>query len=210
MDNKKNKGIKKFIKIFNISISAILLIAMICVASLTIQKLILKKEVPNVFGYKILQVMSGSMSGEFETGDTIIIKNINNEKDLKIGDVVTFKVKKNTLVTHRIVDITKVDDKLMYTTKGDANNIEDIEKISISDIEGVYVKKIITIGKIINFMQEPYGMIITFTVPIILIIVIINKEKIKEEKRNIRREKRLKHEIIKTKEKLVDDNHEKI
>ena len=210
MDNKKNKGIKKFIKIFNISISAILLIAMICVASLTIQKLILKKEVPNVFGYKILQVMSGSMSGEFETGDTIIIKNINNEKDLKIGDVVTFKVKKNTLVTHRIVDITKVDDKLMYTTKGDANNIEDIEKISISDIEGVYVKKIITIGKIINFMQEPYGMIITFTVPIILIIVIINKEKIKEEKRNIRREKRLKHEIIKTKEKLGDDNHEKI
>ena len=210
MDNKKNKGIKKFIKIFNISISAILLIAMICVASLTIQKLILKKEVPNVFGYKILQVMSGSMSGEFETVDTIIIKNINNEKDLKIGDVVTFKVKKNTLVTHRIVDITKVDDKLMYTTKGDANNIEDIEKISISDIEGVYVKKIITIGKIINFMQEPYGMIITFTVPIILIIVIINKEKIKEEKRNIRREKRLKHEIIKTKEKLGDDNHEKI
>ena len=210
MDNKKNKGIKKFIKIFNISISAILLIAMICVASLTIQKLIFKKEVPNVFGYKILQVMSGSMSGEFETGDTIIIKNINNEKDLKIGDVVTFKVKKNTLVTHRIVDITKVDDKLMYTTKGDANNIEDIEKISISDIEGVYVKKIITIGKIINFMQEPYGMIITFTVPIILIIVIINKEKIKEEKRNIRREKRLKHEIIKTKEKLGDDNHEKI
>ena len=210
MDNKKNKGIKKFIKIFNISISAILLIAMICVASLTIQKLILKEEIPNVFGYKILQVMSGSMSGEFETGDTIIIKNINNEKDLKIGDVVTFKVKKNTLVTHRIVDITKVDDKLMYTTKGDANNIEDIEKISISDIEGVYVKKIITIGKIINFMQEPYGMIITFTVPIILIIVIINKEKIKEEKRNIRREKRLKHEIIKTKEKLGDDNHEKI
>ena len=210
MDNKKNKGIKKFIKIFNISISAILLIAMICVASLTIQKLILKQEVPNVFGYKILKVMSGSMSGEFETGDTIIIKNINNEKDLKIGDVVTFKVKKNTLVTHRIVDITKVDDKLMYTTKGDANNIEDIEKISISDIEGVYVKKIITIGKIINFMQEPYGMIITFTVPIILIIVIINKEKIKEEKRNIRREKRLKHEIIKTKEKLGDDNHEKI
>ena len=210
MNNKKNKGIKKFIKIFNISISAILLIAMICVASLTIQKLILKKEVPNVFGYKILQVMSGSMSGEFETGDTIIIKNINNEKDLKIGDVVTFKVKKNTLVTHRIVDITKVDDKLMYTTKGDANNIEDIEKISISDIEGVYVKKIITIGKIINFMQKPYGMIITFTVPIILIIVIINKEKIKEEKRNIRREKRLKHEIIKTKEKLGDDNHEKI
>ena len=210
MDNKKNKGIKKFIKIFNISISAILLIAMICVASLTIQKLILKKEVPNVFGYKILQVMSGSMSGEFETGDTIIIKNINNEKDLKIGDVVTFKVKKNTLVTHRIVDITKVDDKLMYTTKGDANNIEDIENISISDMEGVYVKKIITIGKIINFMQETYGMIITFTVPIILIIVIINKEKIKEEKRNIRREKRLKHEIIKTKEKLGDDNHEKI
>ncbi len=88
----------------------------------------------------------------------------------------------------------------MYTTKGDANNTEDSDKINISEIEGIYIKKIITVGKIIKFMQKPYGMIITFTIPILLIIVIINKEKIKEEKRNIRREKRLKHEIAKTKE----------
>ncbi len=200
MNNQKNKGIKRIKKILSISMSIILLIATICVMSLTIQKFIFKKDVPDIFGFKILQVMSGSMSGEFETGDTILIKNVKNERKLKVGDVVTFRVEKNTLVTHRIVDITKVDNKLMYTTKGDANNTEDSDKINISEIEGIYIKKIITVGKIIKFMQKPYGMIITFTIPILLIIVIINKEKIKEEKRNIRREKRLKHEIAKTKE----------
>ncbi len=210
MNNQKNKGIKRIKKILSISMSIILLIATICVMSLTIQKFIFKKDVPDIFGFKILQVMSGSMSGEFETGDTILIKNVKNERKLKVGDVVTFRVEKNTLVTHRIVDITKVDNKLMYTTKGDANNTEDSDKINISEIEGIYIKKIITIGKIIKFMQKPYGMIITFTIPILLIIVIINKEKIKEEKRNIRREKRLKHEIAKTKEQIGENKNEKI
>ena len=210
MNNQKNKGIKRIKKILSISMSIILLIATICVMSLTIQKFIFKKDVPDIFGFKILQVMSGSMSGEFETGDTILIKNVKNERKLKVGDVVTFRVEKNTLVTHRIVDITKVDNKLMYTTKGDANNTEDSDKINISEIEGIYIKKIITVGKIIKFMQKPYGMIITFTIPILLIIVIINKEKIKEEKRNIRREKRLKHEIAKTKEQIGENKNEKI
>ena len=51
------------------------------------------------------------MSGEFETGDTILIK---EESDLKIGDVITYRIEKNTMVTHRIVNITKIGEKLNY------------------------------------------------------------------------------------------------
>ena len=196
-------------RIFNICISIIFTTIVFVVASLIIQKFALKEEIPNVFGYKILQVMSGSMSGEFETGDTILIKEIKEESDLKIGDVITYRIAKNTLVTHRIVNITKIGENLNYTLKGDANNVEDSEKILFSSIEGIYVKKLVLIGKIISFMQKPYGMVIIFVVPILLILYIINAERTKEIKRNKRREKRLIYEMQYTKEQLGEVQNEK-
>ena len=204
----KNKMI--FLKqIFDIFFSIVFAIIILVVTSLIIQKYILKEEVPNIFGYKILQVMSGSMSGEFETGDTILIKEIKEESDLKIGDVITYRIAKNTLVTHRIVNITKIGESLNYTLKGDANNVEDSEKILFSSIEGIYVKKLILIGKIISFMQKPYGMVILFVVPILLILYIINAERTKEIQRKQRREKRLIYEMQYTKEQLGEVQNEK-
>ena len=196
-------------RIFNICISIIFTTIVFAVASLIIQKFALKEEIPNVFGYKILQVMSGSMSGEFETGDTILIKEIKNEGDLKIGDVITYRIAKNTLVTHRIVNITKTGESLNYTLKGDANNVEDSEKVIFSNIEGIYVRKLNLIGKLINFMQKPYGMVIIFMTPVLLILYVINNEKAKEEKRNRRREKRLIYEMQYTKEQLGEVQNEK-
>lgn len=196
-------------RIFNICISIIFTTIVFAVASLIIQKFALKEEIPNVFGYKILQVMSGSMSGEFETGDTILIKEIKNEGDLKIGDVITYRIEKKTMVTHRIVNITKIGEKLNYTLKGDANNIEDSEKVIFSNIEGIYVRKLNLIGKLINFMQKPYGMVIIFMTPVLLILYVINNEKAKEEKRNKRREKRLIYEMQYTKEQLGEVQNEK-
>ena len=196
-------------RIFNTCISIIFTIIILVVASLIIQKFALKEEVPNIFGYKILQVMSGSMSGEFETGDTILIKEIKNESDLKIGDIITYRIEKNTMVTHRIVNITKIGEKLNYTLKGDANNIEDSEKITFSNIEGIYVRKLNLIGKLITFMQKPYGLIITFMTPTLLILIVINNEKAKEEKRNRRRRKRLIYEMQCTKEQLGEKQNEK-
>ena len=129
-------------RILNICILIIFTTIVFAVASLIIQKFVIKEEIPNVFGYKILQVMSGSMSGEFETGDTILIKEIKNESDLKIGDIITYRIEKNTMVTHRIVNITKIGEKLNYTLKGDANNTEDSEKVTFSNIEGIYIRKL--------------------------------------------------------------------
>ena len=78
----------------------------------------------------------------------------------------------------------------------------DSEKVNFSDIEGMYIKKLKITGKLINFMQQKYGMVIIFTIPIISVIFVINDEKNKAEKRNKRREKRLNYELNKTKENL--------
>lgn len=205
MNSKRVDLIKKVI---NKLISIIFIMLFVAVISLMIQKFVLKKEVPDLFGYKILQVMSGSMSGEFETGDTILIKKIGDESNLKIGDVVTYRIKTNTLVTHRIINITRTGESLSYTTKGDANNTEDMEKVTFSAIEGIYVKKLRLISNLIKFMQKTYGMVIIFILPIVMIICVVNSEKVKEEKRNKRREKRLNYELQKSKEYLKNKKKE--
>ena len=123
-------------KIINFFITIVFIVAIILIFSLTLQKIIFKDDVPSILGYKILQVMFGSMSGEFETEDTIIIRQIKNESEIKIGDIITFKVDENTLVTHRVVEIVKNENDAEYVTKGDANNSVDTQKVKFKDIEG--------------------------------------------------------------------------
>ena len=73
---KKDKIQKVVYKTTNVLLTIIVIIAIIYLLTLVIQKIIFKNEMPNIFGFKILQVMSGSMSGTFETGDLILVKKI--------------------------------------------------------------------------------------------------------------------------------------
>ena len=187
-------------KIINFFITIVFIVAIILIFSLTLQKIIFKDDVPSIFGYKILQVMSGSMSGEFETEDTIIIKQIKNESEIKIGDIITFKVDENTLVTHRVVEIVKNENDTEYVTKGDANNSVDTQKVKFKDIEGKYLFKTIILGKIIKIIQSPIGINFVLILPVLIIAIIVINDKDKENRKNMRKEKRLKYELEKTKE----------
>lgn len=192
--NKKSKIQKKTPKIFNTILSLLVIIAIISLSSLAIQKVIFKDDVPSLFGYKILQVMSGSMSGTFETGDLIIVKEVKKESELKIGDIITFKTK-DTIVTHRIIDITKSNERLEFTTKGDANSAKDADKVAFNNIEGKYIVRVAFLGKILNMMQTPIGMTIVVILPILIIVLLILQDRKKERKQIIRKEKRLKFEF---------------
>lgn len=187
-------------KIINFFITIVFIVAIILIFSLTLQKIIFKDDVPSILGYKILQVMSGSMSGEFETEDTIIIRQIKNESEIKIGDIITFKVDENTLVTHRVVEIVKNENDTEYVTKGDANNSVDTQKVKFKDIEGKYLFKTIILGKIIKIIQSPIGINFVLILPVLIIAIIVINDKDKENKKNMRKEKRLKYELEKTKE----------
>lgn len=192
-------------KIINFFITIVFIVAIILIFSLTLQKIIFKDDVPSILGYKILQVMSGSMSGEFETEDTIIIRQIKNESEIKIGDIITFKVDENTLVTHRVVEIVKNENDTEYVTKGDANNSVDTQKVKFKDIEGKYLFKTIILGKIIKIIQSPIGINFVLILPVLIIAIIVINDKDKENKKNMRKEKRLKYELEKTKEGVENE-----
>lgn len=109
---------------------------------------ICKKDMAPVFGYAILEVVSGSMEPTIKIGDLIIIHT--NEKDYKKNDIVTFYDDRGNLVTHRIISL---QDKVMVT-KGDYNNIDD-GKNSTDKIVGKYVFKLSGVGNFLKILKSP-------------------------------------------------------
>ena len=60
---------------------------------------ILHRDYVNIFGYTYFVVVSGSMSGEIEVNDIVIV---DITKKVKVDDIVAFKSDKS-IVTHRLV-----------------------------------------------------------------------------------------------------------
>ena len=132
------------------------------------------------FSYKAYVISTTSMEPELNKGDVTIVKKV-AEKDLKVGDIITFKIH-NNIITHRILSI----EDGVYTTKGDNNNIEDSEKITYADIEGRQILKIPYLGNFVGLMKN--GIIIILTI-LIFLIFYLNKIQSKQ-KSEVRREKK--------------------
>lgn len=120
--------IKKIAKVF---INIILIIFILVMSIYMVSKYIFKDEVPNVLGFSILKVVSGSMESTIKINNFIVIKSSSN---YNLGDIVTYQDQNNNLVTHRIISIKNNE----IITKGDNNNIED-EPIIKENIKGKVV-----------------------------------------------------------------------
>ncbi len=131
------------------------------------QKIIWKNKTPSFFGYKNFIVLTGSMEPTLNIGDIVFVK---ETTDIKEQDIVSFKIN-NAVITHRIVEIKKENEKNIYITKGDANSGNDIEALSIRDIEGKYRFKIPFLGNVILFFQKPIGIISLFLIFAVFIVI---------------------------------------
>ena len=112
-------------KIFSYSIIALSVYMLLGVA--------IQKDEFYVFGYRPVLVLSGSMEPYMETNSVAIVK---KTKDIQEGDVVMFRIDKDTRVCHRAVDI---DAEGNITTKGDNNEVADFDKVTKNMVEGKVV-----------------------------------------------------------------------
>lgn len=87
--------------------------------------------IPMIFGHHPVVVLSGSMQPTYKVGSVIYYKKV-SQKELKVGDVITFNANKNKMVSHRIANI----DNGFIETKGDANNVSDVNKIRYENVKG--------------------------------------------------------------------------
>ena len=119
------------------------------------------------FGIKTAIVLTGSMEPVLEINDFVVIK---KPKDIKVNDIISYDDNGEKEVLHRVV---KIDGETI-TTKGDANNTEDIP-INIKQVTGVYIGKIKYLGNIIAFITRP--IVFSVVIAIIMVIIIIPTKK---------------------------------
>lgn len=154
-----------------------------------IQTIINPDIIPNAFGYEFFIITSGSMEPTINTGDFIIISKI-DASQLKVNDVITFK-KDNSIVTHRIINMKNENGEYYFTTQGDANNVEDTNTVTPSEIIGEYNFTIPLLGKIILFVQKPEGLAIIIAIPILLTLISRKINTNKSQKEIERKNKRI-------------------
>ena len=127
-----------------------------------------------VLGYGFMAVQTGSMTPEYPVGSVIIIKETDPSK-LSKNDVITFYSShpqlNDMIVTHRIVDvIDDGDGTYSFTTKGDANTINDEYPAEGEKVIGKVLAKSSLMQKLVNLRQNPATFFVLILLPMCVII----------------------------------------
>lgn len=175
MNEKKIRNIfnDKFVTILGSLLSLIFVLALIVNCTLMYQAMTNKEDIPSVNGIYPLIVLTDSMNPLFHSGDMIICQKVKSE-DIKVGDVISYydsSSHKNSVVTHRVVEITRDEHGYTFKTKGDANNTADDTIVSSGDVIGVYKTKIAHLGHIVLFMQSKTGLVVCVIFPVIFLCI---------------------------------------
>ena len=88
---------------------------------------------PGLAGYKGYCVLSASMQPKYSVGSMVYVRHADMQ-DITTGDVITFYINEDTLVTHRVVG--KESESGGFLTKGDANEVNDGGTVLYDNIVG--------------------------------------------------------------------------
>lgn len=174
----------------------------ICIASVLTVGLLLLLTVFPIPGFEMdaRVVQSGSMEPAIPTGSVVFIR---SAEEYRKGDIITYrKNEQETPTTHRIVEVTN-ENRVSYTTKGDANPVQDMNEVKEREVLGSVRFHLPFLGYAINFAREPLGFLLLIMVPVVLIgvdeikkiIRELNKDK-EEKTENKGKKKDVKKKII--------------
>ena len=163
---------KWIFKVFNVAAIALILVSVFVLLSVVLTP---AGQVPQVLGYSVFRVMTGSMEPEIRSDSLLVVKKIPPE-DIVPGDVISFfspdPMLEGAVNTHRVVRIEKENGGIQFITKGDANVIEDTYPVDASALVGRAVFKSYGLGRVVSLLANPlvFGIIILLPLLIILLI----------------------------------------
>jgi len=176
--------------------------------------------------FSIYTIVSPSMTPNINVYDAIVNVKVNDPRDIKKGDVITFISTSNltagTTITHRVKDITNDEDgNVCYITKGDFNPVEDQACAKYNNIIGKVIMRIPQIGRIQFFLASKAGWLLCILIPALIIIskdilritklagIKATATKVSEpKKKNIEKEKQEKQRKAELKRKLINSHVE--
>lgn len=124
-----------------------------------------------IFGIEPFNVMSNSMKPYFQQGDLVYVDRKCDSSELEKRDVIAFETEGST-VTHRIVNIKSTG----FTTKGDANEVEDLNEVKRENVIGKVVFVIPQLGNVQMFFSKYIVEILCAMFILILTNEFINRE----------------------------------
>ena len=111
-------------------------------------------------------VLSGYMEPYIETGSVCFINKHAKFEDIKEKDVIAFKMKDGTLVTHRAIEINDSG----IVTKGDNNKDVDNNIVTKGNFVGKNLFWIPKVGYVIKAFQTTTGRIIAAALILLLLV----------------------------------------
>ena len=167
--------IKKILKtIFNVFLVFVIVSAFV----VTVLTLTSKKDgIPNIFGYSPFSILTPSMDPTLKVGDIAICKLIDKNTELNENDIIAFKTTiqgNKVIVTHRINSINKLDDgTVVYTTKGDNNDVSDANTITRDDVVAIYTnKKFRLLGYVLDFIRNKWVFLFLVILPLAILFIL--------------------------------------
>ena len=157
-----------------------------------------------LFGLQVYTVLSGSMEPNYHVGAIIYVKEV-DPSELKVGDAITFMLSKETVATHRIIEVIP-DEKdpsvIRFRTKGDNNAIEDSAPVHCKNVLGKVVGTIPYLGYVSDFVQHPPGTYITLGAAFIMILAVFLPDMLMPAQQGAQKEEAQEE----TREKVSDEN----
>lgn len=159
-------------KLFNAAAIALILVSVFVLLSVVLTP---AGQVPQVLGYSVFRVMTGSMEPEIRENSLLLVQKTPPE-DIVPGDVISFfspdPMLEGAVNTHRVVRVEKENGRIQFITKGDANVIEDTYPVDASALVGKAVFKSYWLGKTVSLLANPlvFGIIILLPLLIILLM----------------------------------------
>ncbi len=180
---------KKIVDITVTCLQVAIIILAITVSAIVIANPITSSATVGEGKTKLLPVLTGSMNGKdeyyeetgfdiktrFKEGDLVIAKTPENNRTLKVGDIVTYVGNVNgyeALITHRIVEVIDTDsDGLIdsYVVMGDVVTAK--ETLNPNNVLAVYKSHLKGVGSAINWLQNPTNFLLVIVVPLALLFI---------------------------------------
>ena len=128
----------------------------------------------SIFGYRYYNVLTPSMTPTIPVGSAVFVKML-EPSEIKEGDIITYSTSRDgkIVVTHRVNEIINDEKGLRFITKGDANNVTDLNPIFASQVIGKVNLFIPYLGNILVYMQQRIWLVVACIVALILIVQLI-------------------------------------
>lgn len=166
---------KRAKRIWNIVSTVIVVLVVLCAVFLMGSR---------ILGFRVFNVLSGSMEPTYSTGDLIYVKTVKDKSTIQVGDPITFILNENLVVaTHRVVEVDT--EKQLFYTKGDANNTVDSAPVHYNNVIGVPQFSIPYLGYVADFIQNPPGMYFVLAGGVALILVVFLPDLIAKRKKEV-------------------------